>query len=62
MPVPPSDQDPVDYCWPNLVFPGLGRSIARQDDGAYFSFPEERLCSLDEARQWVREVYAAASE
>jgi hypothetical protein len=62
MPVPPADEDPGDYCWPNLGFPDTTQSISRMDDGTFFTMPEERTFSLEEARQWLRGIYAAASK
>jgi hypothetical protein len=55
LPVPPRVQDPGEYCPPSL---GFGeRSISRTEDGRYFLWPEDRPCSLEQARQIVRQIY-----
>ena len=61
MPVPPVDEDPGEYCWPTLGFPDRVGSVSRMDNGDFFSFPDERTRSLDKAKQWLNQVYSAAT-
>jgi len=55
LPIPPQVRDPGNYCPPAL---GFGeRNISRMEDGAYFLWPEDRACSLNEAEMIVRQIY-----
>lgn len=60
LPIPPRVQDPGNYCFPAL---GFGeRQISRMEDGRYFLWPEDRVCSLEEARQVVLQIYGHTGE
>jgi hypothetical protein len=55
LPIPPRVPDPGSYCPPAL---GFGeRNISRMDDGGYFLWPEDRACSLEEAKQVLLQIY-----
>jgi len=55
LPRPPYVDDPGSYCPPAL---GFGeRNISRMEDGRYFLWPEDRPCTLEEAREWVLQIY-----
>ena len=55
LPVPPRVDDPGSYCPPAV---GFGeRQVSRMADGRYFLWPEDRTCSLEEARQVVLQIY-----
>ena len=59
LPVPPQVEDPGNYCPPAL---GFGeRHVSRMEDGVYFLWPENRLCSLEEARRVVLQIYGVDS-
>ncbi len=60
LPIPPRVPDPDNYCPPAL---GFGeRQISRMEDGRYFLWPEDRDCSLEEARQVVLQIYGRGRE
>ncbi len=55
MPIPPQGIDPSIYCQPAL---GFGeRNISRNPDGSYFLWPEDRFCTLEEAKQVIQGFY-----
>jgi hypothetical protein len=55
LPVPPKVDDPGEYCPPAL---GFGeRNVSRVDDGRYFLWPEDRFCTVEEARKILLEIY-----
>ena len=59
LPVPPRVSDPGEYCPPAIGFDE--RQISRMEDGGYFLWPEDRPCSLEEARQVVLQIYGTTN-
>ena len=55
LPIPPKVPDPGNYCLPSLGFDE--RSVSRNEAGGYFLWPENRNCSLEEARRIVLQIY-----
>lgn len=60
MPVPPSWFQVGEHCQPVLGFEDRPY-VQRFDNGDYFLLQDDRSCSLEEAKQCVVQVYAAAA-
>ena len=59
LPVPPRVADPGNYCPPAIGFDE--RNISRLENGGYFLWPEDRACTLEEARQVVLQIYGVGT-
>lgn len=56
LPIPPTTEDPGNYCPPTL---GFGeKNISRNEDGSYFLWPEDKTCTLDEAKAILKKIYS----
>ena len=56
LPIPPATEDPGNYCPPVL---GFGEQhVYRTEDGSYFLWPENKKCTLDEAKAFLKKIYS----